>query len=109
MGGFTGNGISMPSPSYGGMGDALGNGLSMGGSNAMTSIGGLGNGITAAPGGGISYSPSTSMDMTKMADALRGFGSKKNPYDSIQTQNDPHNRQQDYQQYLNAFNAQNKG
>ncbi len=108
MGGFTGNGISMPSPSYGGMGDALGNGLSMGGSNAMQSIGGLGNGVTVAPGNGVSFSPSTTMDMSKMADALKMFGNSKQQPNI--TQSAPvHNSQIDYQQYLNAFNAQHKG
>ena len=109
-GGNTMPGISMPSamPSPG-MNGALGNGLQMGGANAMQGLGGLGNGITPAPGGGVSYAPSTSMDMGKMADALKGFGGDKKQTAQPSSYVGPSNTQAAYQAYLNAFNAQNKG
>lgn len=96
---------TMPSP---GMGDSLGQGLQMGGSNAMQGLGGLGNGITPAPGGGVSYAPDTTMDMGKMADALKGFGASK-PTAQPSSYVGPSDTQSAYQHYLNAFNAQRKG
>lgn len=112
MGGFSLSngmpGISMPAaPSYG-MGDALGSGLRLG-TPGISPMEGLGSGITSSPSGGISYSPPTSLDLTKMADALKSFGTKPTPYAAQQPQQSPHNKQDDYQQYLNVFNAQNKG
>lgn len=75
--------------------------------NRPDPFGGQGNGLTTTVGGGISYSP-TNFNGQKLADALKNFGASK----TVMPMGDAgyvHNRQQDYQQYLNAFNAQNKG
>lgn len=75
--------------------------------NRPDSFNGQGNGLTTTVGGGLSYSP-TDFNAQKMADALKNFGANKVVM-PISDAGYVHNRQQDYQQYLNAFNAQNKG
>ncbi len=58
---------------------------------------------------GMVAAPQTTMDLTKLADALKGFsGSSKSP-EMSQGAGSVHNKQDDYQQYLNAFNASHKG
>lgn len=59
---------------------------------------------------GMVASPQTTMDLTKLADALKGFGGGSKPPEMPQGgAGNVHNKQDDYQQYLNAFNASHKG
>lgn len=53
--------------------------------------------------------PGPSFDPEMLASALKSFGKKGNAFDSLPQPVNPPNQQNAYQQYLNDFNAQNKG
>jgi len=58
---------------------------------------------------GSQTTPGAGFDVQKLASALQSFGDKGNAYDSLPQPVNPPNKQDSYQMYLNAFNAQNKG
>jgi len=58
---------------------------------------------------GSSQLPTASMDPTKLADALKSFSSSHSSPKAESTPQSPHNAQEDYQRYLNAFNTQARG
>lgn len=58
---------------------------------------------------GSQTTPGVGFDVQKLAAALKGFGGGGNAFNNLPQPVNPPNKQDAYQMYLNAFNAQNKG